>query len=821
MTSDSYLRFPHVRGDQVVFVAEDDIWAVDRDGGRAFRVSADHSPAKSPRLSPDGSLVAWTSDRDGAFEVHVAPVDGGVSRRLTFWGQRLTLVRSWLSDAELLVVSTTGYGERQRAFAHAVPVDGSPSRRLPYGWLDDIALGPDGGVLLSTSTTVEPAWWKHYRGGTAAQLWLDRSGEGTFTRVMADLESSLVSPLWTTGAGGKQRIGFVSDHEGRGSVYSAALGARAPRPANLVRHYDGELYARHAASDGSSVVFVAGGALHVLDSLDPDARAREVEVRLGGPRSGLQPKRVKAAARLGQVDVDQTGRASVLESRGTVHLVAHQSGPVRALAEGSSARRRLPVLLGGTGRAAWVTDAYGDDAIEIVSTGDADVTPRVLVSAGKLGRVLELVASPDGRTLAMASHDGALRVVSVPTDAGARTPRVRVVDQAESGDPQQLAFSPDSRWIAWSAPGHGPVRQIKVFDLGGRGKPVEVTPLRFTDTEPTFTRDGKHLAFLSVRTLDPVYDSFVFDLSFPGGCRPHLVPLQADTPSPFDPQVDGRPVGGGDAAASQVPTPSSEAGAGSDDTATDAAPAAAPAKSSTPETRVDVAGLDQRIVPLPVPAGDYTGLTAVAGGLVWLKVPPRGVLGDSAARLDDEPGRPTLERIDFGTGKVSELAAGVDRVVASGDGNRILLLDKGEARVVPAVRKVEKDDPEAVRVDLDRVRIEVHPRAEWEQMLTEAWRLQRDHYWRADMNGIDWPAMLERYRPLVDRIATSDDFVDLVWEMHGELGTSHAYCQPALNGGDPIRRQGLLGADVSFVDDAWRIVRIVPGSRQSRGPVRR
>jgi len=258
VTTDAYLRFPNIRDDSVVFVADNDIWLAPREGGRAFRVSADHAPARSPRLSPDGTRVAWTADRDGAFEVYVAATVGGVSRRLTYWGQQRTLVRGWLSDSELIVVTTAGYSERHRAFAHAVPIDGSPSRRLPYGWIDDIVLGPEGGVLLSTSTTVEPAWWKHYRGGTAAQLWLDLTGSGEFKRIFADLPSSLVSPLWTVGTDGRHRIGFVSDHEDRGQVYSATVGKRAPSTARLARHSDGTYYARHASSDGRSVVYVAG-----------------------------------------------------------------------------------------------------------------------------------------------------------------------------------------------------------------------------------------------------------------------------------------------------------------------------------------------------------------------------------------------------------------------------------------------------------------------------------------------------------------------------------------------------------------------------------
>ena len=291
-----------------------------------------------------------------------------------------------------------------------------------------------------------------------------------------------------------------------------------------------------------------------------------------------------------------------------------------------------------------------------------------------------------------------------------------------------------------------------MVELGGRGKPFDVTPLRFTDTEPVFTADGKHLAFLSVRSLDPVYDSFVFDLSFPNGCRPHLVPLAADTPSPFDPEVGGRPVGGdagiGRAVGADVGAERARAGPRAR-----RRPSAKPKK---PEpTRVDVESLDQRLVPLPVPGGHYEQLRAVAGGLVWLKSPLQGVLGDDRAKVEDEPDRPVLEHIDLKTGKTQELAEGIDRVEVSGDGTRLVVADKGDLRVIPAGRKAEKDDPEIIKVDLDRVRVEVDPRAEWRQMYDEAWRLMRDHYWRADMRGVDWPAAGDRYRPLLDRLGVA------------------------------------------------------------------
>lgn len=784
----AYVRFPHIRADRIVFVADDDIWLTDRDDGPAYRVSADHVPVQSPRISPDGRQVAWTASRGGAKEVYVAPLDGGPSRRLTFWGQAGTWVRGWLSDHEVLVLSTVGEATRDRMFAHAVPVDGAPTRRLPYGWAQDLALGPDGGALLATSGTVDAAHWKHYRGGTATQLWLDTDGSGEFARLFNDLSSSLVSPLWTT-AGGRERLGFLSDHEGRSQLYSVSLGTRAPTTARLHRHTDHTFYARHASSDGRQVVYVSGGRLHLIDALTADAEPHAIDVRLPGSRPALAPHRAHAGGNLSTVRPDHTARASVIESRGTIHWVTHRDGPVRALADSPGVRRRLPVGLGDSGRVAWVSDADGDDAIVV---GGSDERPRVLVPAARVGRVLDLAASPDGKRLAIASHDGRLLSANVPTGTITRAARVTEIDRTDNGDMSGLAFSPDSAWLAWSAPGPEPLRQIRMTRLAGRAAPIDVTPLRFADFEPTFTADGLHVAFLSVRSFDPVYDAVVFDLSFPNGCRPYIVPLAADTPSPFEPLIGGRPA---------------EHPSGDKDGDKDADRPA--------QTTVDVDNLHQRVTAVPVAAGRYTNLRAVRGGLVWLAHPLNGELGDDRPRLADEPTRPRLEHIALDSAKVQALADAADAVEVSGDGSRLVVRDKAKLLVVPADRKPPADDDaspaDRIEVDLDRVRIEVDPRAEWRQMYDEAWRLMRDHFWRADMGGVDWDAVHDRYAPLLDAIATKDDLVDLLWEMQGELGTSHAYVLPSPSAPEPGTRQGLLGADLEYADDAWRIVRIVPG----------
>jgi tricorn protease len=768
-----YLRFPHLAGELLTFVAEDDVWLAPTGGGRAWRITSDHVPVSRPRLSPDGRRVAWTTTVDGAPEVHVVDLEGGSRRRLTHFGVATTVSLGWTADGRVLAASHAGEEGRRSRLAYALSLDGGLPERLPYGHVSNVALGPGGAVLTASSGTVEVAWWKRYRGGTATKLWLDRDGSGDFQRLFADETAPLESPLWLDGG---TTIGFVSDRDGTSQLWSVALPPDGlPAIGDAQRLTDASFYVRHATSDGERIVFQSGGELFVTTG----GTTEPLDVDLGGERRATVPFRAETGNHLGWFSPATDGRASAIEVRGTVSWVTHRDGPVRALASGSSVRRRLPTVVGSAGDVAWVTDADGDDAIEVWSA--ANVTASTLV-AGGIGRVLELAAAPDGSLLAAASHDGRLWVASVADGA------LREIARTDNGDVSGLAFSPDSRWLAWSHPGPEPLANIRIIEIAEAGaEPLDITPLRFDDTSPAFSTDGKYLAFLSTRSFDPIYDAYVFDLSFPNGCRPQLVTLAATTPSPFDPDVAGRAPAPKDGA-------SAELGAAA--------------------VIVESEGIDQRVVPFPVPAARYGSLRAVAGGFAWLRAPLTGMLGDDLKRLGDDTPRPALERFDLASQRTEVLVDAVDRFAPTGDGTRLVIVDKEALRVIPADRKVAPEEAEksdaVVDVDLGRVRVTVTPGDEWRQMYDEAGRLMRDHYFRPDMRGIDWAGVLDRYRPVLERVGSTDDLVDLLWEVQGELGTSHAYVNPPERPG--ARSQGQLGADLApDADGAWRVQRVLPG----------
>lgn len=362
--------------------------------------------------------------------------------------------------------------------------------------------------------------------------------------------------------------------------------------------------------------------------------------------------------------------------------------------------------------------------------------------------------------------------------------------RSTNGPVRDLAFSPDGHWLTWSQPGIGrSLRQIKMARIKDRTI-VDVTNGRFEDENPVFTRDGRYLAFLSWRGFDPVYDVHTGDLSFPLGCRPYLVPLSSATPSPFALLPDGRPAAGG-------LDPLDEPGEGA----------------AEGTVTVEVEGLESRVTPFPVAASKYSALHPVSGGgLVWLRWPISGALGETFANPADPSHRPTLEHFDITKARKTELVGHLDWFAVSGDGSRLVVMDDGELRAVPATESGDSDS--TVYLDLRRIMHEVDPASQWRQAYAEAGRIVRAFFWEPGMCGIDWDAVLDQYRPLVERVASPDEFADLLREVMGELGTSHAYVTAARrNEGPPHyqRAMGLLGANLVCRDGSWVVKRILPG----------
>ncbi|CAI3796363.1 S41 family peptidase [Pseudarthrobacter sp. MM222] len=874
MTSSSYFRFPHLHGDLVTFVAEDDVWIAPLGGGRAWRVSSLQLPARSPRFTPDGKRLVWTVVQGTAPEVVTAEVDGGGYRQLTYFGHSSTRVKGFTPAGDVVVTSAFRQADSRHTHAYSLPVTGGWAAELPFGPVESVAFGPVVGderpVVLASVLSREPAWWKRYRGGTAGKLWIDGDGNGEFERLAPELDGNLTDPMWVDG-----RIAFLSDHEGYGNLYSVL-----PSGTDLRRHTDHEdFYVRHAATDGQRVVFESAGELWLLPNLGSDAV--KLEISLGSASQARRAAQLLPSRHLGDVIPDRSGGSSAVEAHGTLHWLRHKDGPSRVLEATPGVRARLPRPF-GNGKIAYVadhdgvealylkaiaatpaggpervgptapaaasnpatpgensdagtplpqpvsaasltrpaasvsvaapaagpgpaSDAAAADAADTAGAGAdaADAVPALQGSVvsgqstkidfPKPSRASAMEASPDGNWLAVGTAFGDIYL------ADTRAGNLTLISSIGEGSIDGFSWSPDSAWLGWSEPvtSFGSRSRLRITKVDaaplardGKRVLVDVTDGRFRDESPSFTPDGKYLAFLSNRSFDPVYDGHSFDLSFPSPIKPYLVALAADTPSPFGPTVDLQD--------------GVDADRGADAAENDA-------KGEAPAVRVDAEGLAHRVISVPVPQGNYSALTATSGALLWLDNELSGVTGEGRASLEDKNAAPSLVRFDLAKRRTTTIVEALDSYRVSGDGDKVVFVQDKQIRVTPAGAKADEESGQLVKVDLTRIRVQLDPLSVWGQAFDETWRLQRDFFWTEDMAGQDWNSVHARYRPIVDRLGSHDDLVDLLWELHGELGTSHAYVRPAAVTENGSNGQGRLGADLAFTGAGWEITRILAG----------
>ncbi|GAB3405716.1 S41 family peptidase [Flindersiella endophytica] len=793
-----YLRYPTISGDTIVFVCEDDLWSVPAGGGRAWRLTAGVAAATRPCLSPDGSQLAFVGQDEGPGEIYVMPAEGGSARRLTYDGAGC-VVRAWTGPDEIVFASNVGRPFTRDWRLHRIGTDGGLPVQFDHGHADAISYGTNGAVVLGRHTG-DPARWKRYRGGTAGELWVDADGSGEFRQLGADLAGNLASPVF---AG--ERIFFLSDHEGIGNVYSCV-----PDGSDLRRHTDhDDYYARALAGDGSRLVYQCAGDLYLLDPADE--QPQRIQVETGSSRTHRNRQFVSAAEYLDSATLGPEGSDLAITTRGKAFSLAHWEGPVRQHGEPDGVRYRHLTYLIDHKR---LVAAAGDDGPQerlVVLTADGSAPPEWLDL--DTGRVRELVPGPHIDLLAITNHRCELLLADLTGDE----PQLKRLDSSTQGPIHEPAWSPDGRYLAYSKP-IGPTRRaIMVCEIES-GDLHQVTEPVLSDSSPAFDPEGKYLYFLGQRDFSPVMDSLQFGFGFPLGSRPYLLTLRKDLLSPFVPEP--RPVVS-EAAAKQKKA---------EEELKEEEEAKKPeAEKDKPEpVEIDFDGITDRVLRFPVPEGRYLQIAGVKGKALFSNVPLHVDNGDDED--DSHGGHAVLESYDFESQKKERLVDKLSSFELDRGCYTLLYTSGNRLRVLKAGDKPSEDGDEASRatgwIDLSRVKVSVRPGAEWRQMFREAWRLQRDHFWVEDMSGIDWDEVYKRYLPLVDRVATRSELSDLLWELQGELGTSHAYEYGGAYRPSPYYQQGSLGIDWAYdpETETYRIAHIVRGdvwNAEATSPLRR
>jgi len=774
-----YYSKPTISDEKIVFVSEDDLWSVDKKGGTPFRLTANLGITMDPCLSDDGKWLAFITVR----ELYVMPATGGEATRLTWCNANMRVV-GWKGDK---IIFASDYHQHFMGDFRLYEIDrkgGSPEL-LPFGNASTISYGLKG-VVLGKNTN-DPARWKRYKGGTAGYLLVDKEGKGVF-KPLLKLKGNFACPMWIG-----SRIYFISDYEGIGNLYSCK-----PDGKDIRKHsHHTDYYARNAKTDGRSIVWHAGGDIYCYD-----VKADQydmVEINYTSPFVQRHRKFVDALQYKEDVILSNDGGSLAYSGRGKVFTLGNWEGSVQQYGARHGVRYRLAEYTPDGKKIVMISDEGDKERIEIHPVRkDFEVLAKqdiIILDKVDIGRPYSFQIAQHGNRLLLNNHRNELLLINYETGD------CKVIDQNKFGLLQGYDISPDGRYIAYGIGINRKQSLVRMYDIEEE-KYYDVTKPVLRDYSPVFDPEGKYLYFLSMRTFEPVSDTIQFDFIFPNAIKPYLIALQKDVRSPFIPELmafEPKPV---DKDKIDDKEESKEKSEGEK-------------REVTPKAiMIDFDGIQDRIVEFPVPAGLYFGLKAAPGRIFY------GVAG--LQTTNNEEWKYDLLCYDLKKLESWNYVSGISDYSMSGDHSALLIDINKKLRVISA--KLEPKTPlpqeegfkrKAGWVDLSRIKMEIDPISEWQQMFREAWRLQKYYFWTEDMSGIDWKRVYDRYYPLVARCGCRMDFSDIIWEMQGELGTSHCY----EFGGDyrkpPYYPIGNLGIDYKYnaKKKAYEITHIVKGDR--------
>jgi tricorn protease len=792
------LRQPALSRDHLAFVYAGDIWVADRDGGHPLRLTAHPASEGQPHFSPDGKWIAFSAAYDNNVDVYVIPAQGGEPRRLT-WHPGADVVTGWSPDSKrVLFVSDREVAAARSGQLYEVPLSGGYARKVMQAVAAEGAWSPDGKRLAYRPYIMAysgSSGWRQHRGGNTPPLWIIDPAGNRLEKI-PHVNASDSNPLWIG-----DNVAFISDRAGgSANLFLYDAGAKSVRQLTHESPWD----VRHAAAYGHTIVYEVGGE---LKSLDVDsARITAIPIHLDLQSLQARPQWKDATHNITSTDLSASGKRVLVTARGEVFSVPVKDGAVRNLT-GTSGVRESDALWSHDGqKVAYLSDAGGTQALLV---RDADgLSPPVHHSLGTGGFFSLLAWSPEGRRILFQDNHLHLYAIELAHDA------VTLLDTSSRRHSFATSFSPDGQWVAYTVANPNYLTQVRLHSFAT----ARSTPLAdgFVQTDhPVFGSSellyftasidaGPSRSSLDMSTQERPLRSALYCAVLSASGHSPLPPKSGDEEPPAPKEKD-KPFLKEDDADKEKKT---KEGAKSKDSA---APAKGDEKGgekgeAPSATHVDLAGLELRLVPIPVAERNYDDLlVAHDGSLFYLARPQPGSAEVPPGGNREADGE--LFRYSFEDRAEKSLRSSLVGISASADRKKLLLTTgPGRLEVADAGEKLE-----AKPVDLSGMRALIDPRAEWHQIFDEAWRMEQDYFYDPGMHGLDWRVIRERYEPLLAFVQRREDLNELLVEMIGELQVGHN----RISGGDVYTERstdtGLLGADFRIHDGLYQIAKIYRG----------
>ena len=849
------LSMPAISEKKIAFVYGEDLWTADRDGRNPRRLTTDVGVESNPVFSPDGSLIAFSAQYDGNTDVYTIPVEGGTPNRLTHHPSP-DVVREFTPDGKsVLFMSNRNVYTNRHAQLFTVPLTGGMPNQLPLPWGFEACYSPDGKYIAYTPVRDATAQWKHYRGGTHSRIWLyDVATHDVIELPQPAGRCNDLDPNWVG-----DTLYFRSDRNGEYNVFSVKPNGKVPKIEEIkpvTEFKDFPVLDINHTKD--TLILEQAGYLHTMRPGESSPTKLKIGINTDSPEA--RARFVKGSKYVRDASVSPSGARAVIEFRGEIVTVPAEKGDPRNLTNSTGIHERTPSWSPDGKTIAYLSDESGEYQLVLVpQTGKGEKRKIKLTGAGFY---YGATWSRDSKKILYLDNSSSLYWLDV--DSGKST-KVATDDHGRSRSIKYSSWSPDSKWVAYTLDTPAKISRVYVYSLE-QNKSFPVTDGLSEANEPVFDANGKYLYFLSSDSTGMSKHGFSQSAA---DARPprfsvYMAVLQKGTPSPFlresdeekgaAPSFPSRPVPPTDprekpnepkkdepkkdepkkdepktqpADKKDEPKKDEKLADKKDESKKDE-PKVEP-KSAGSKFVIDFEGIDQRIIALPVPTGNYGNLQAGSAGQVFMMSRPEGGGGRGPG------GGSSLMRFDVEARKVSTVQSGIGAYELTPDGRKMLYSQSGDwyigsasgggGTVLPpaAARggRGASSSPSSSesagggsggKLNLDAIEVRVDPRAEWKQILHEAWRINRDFFYDPNMHGADWQAVKKKYEPFLEHVNNGGDLYKVVRWMLSELAVGHSYTTP---GERAVEKKtvggGLLGADYGIKDGRYFFKKIYSG----------